>query len=86
MKQSEYTFGPVHRDIAEINAQPRSAPVSSLTFPTSVETITDVRFNASEPSVLASIGTDRTFTLYDIRTGKAERRVIMQVWFHAVQP
>lgn len=59
--------------------QCRSTPITNLTFPTSVETITDVRFNASEPSVLASIGTDRTFTLYDIRTGKAERRVVMQV-------
>jgi WD repeat and SOF domain-containing protein 1 len=57
----------------------RSAPISNLTFPTSTETITSVRFNLSESSVLASIGSDRTFTLYDIRTGKAERRVIMQV-------
>lgn len=38
-----------------------------------------MRFNLSESSVLASIGSDRTFTLYDIRTGKAERRVVMQV-------
>ena len=36
----------------------------------------------AESSVLASIGSDRTFTLYDIRTGKAERRVVMQVRFH----
>ncbi|EPQ51753.1 WD40 repeat-like protein [Gloeophyllum trabeum ATCC 11539] len=57
----------------------KSAPISDLTFPTSTETITSVRFNLSEPSVLASIGTDRTFTLYDIRTGKAERRTIMQM-------
>ncbi|THH17999.1 hypothetical protein EW146_g2929 [Bondarzewia mesenterica] len=57
----------------------KSAPVSNLTFPTSTETITAVRFNAAEPSVLASIGTDRTFALYDIRTGKAERRLIMQM-------
>ncbi|PPQ96444.1 hypothetical protein CVT26_005085 [Gymnopilus dilepis] len=57
----------------------KSAPISNLTFPTSTETVTSVRFNMSESSVLASIGTDRTFTLYDIRTGKAERRVVMQV-------
>ncbi len=57
----------------------RSAPISNLTFPTSTETISAVRFNLSESSVLASIGSDRTFTLYDIRTGKAERRVVMQV-------
>ena len=57
----------------------RSTPISDITFPTSTETITAVRFNLSEASVLASIGSDRTFTLYDIRTGKAERRVVMQV-------
>ena len=32
----------------------------------------------SEPSILASLGSDRTFTLYDIRTAKAERRIITQ--------
>ncbi|KAH6903107.1 snoRNA binding protein [Coprinopsis sp. MPI-PUGE-AT-0042] len=56
----------------------KSAPISNLTFPTSNETVSSVRFNLAEPSVLASVGSDRTFTLYDIRTGKAERRVVMQ--------
>ena len=59
----------------------RSAAVSNLTLPTATETVTAVRFNLSEASVLASIGSDRSFTLYDIRTGKAERRIIMQVCF-----
>ncbi|KAF7313773.1 WD-REPEATS-REGION domain-containing protein [Mycena chlorophos] len=57
----------------------KSLPISNLTFPTSVETITAVRFNLAEKSVLASVGSDRTFTLYDIRTGKAERRVVMNM-------
>jgi WD repeat and SOF domain-containing protein 1 len=51
-----------------------------ITFSTSAESVTRVRFNPSEPSVLASIGSDRTFILYDIRTGKAERRLVMQVF------
>ncbi|KAF8351947.1 WD40 repeat-like protein [Amanita rubescens] len=38
----------------------------------------------ASPSILASIGSDRTFTLYDIRTGKAERRVIMQMRSNAL--
>lgn len=46
-----------------------------------METVTDVKYNQSETSVLASVGTDRTMTLYDVRTGKAERRVRMQVGF-----
>jgi len=66
-------------NLVQIWDETKSAPVSNLTFPTSTETITAVRFNLSESSVLASIGSDRTFTLYDIRTGKAERRVIMQM-------
>jgi WD repeat and SOF domain-containing protein 1 len=53
-----------------------------ITFSTSAESVTGVRFNPSEPSVLASVGSDRTFILYDIRTGKAERRIVMQVYAH----
>ncbi|KIY49703.1 WD40 repeat-like protein [Fistulina hepatica ATCC 64428] len=65
--------------LVQIWDETRTAPVSDLTFPTSHESVTSVRFNLSESSVLASIGSDRTFTLYDIRTGKAERRVVMQM-------
>ena len=53
-----------------------------ITFSTSAESVTGVRFNPSEPSVLPSIGSDRTFILYDIRTGNAERRIVMQVYAH----
>ncbi|ODO10635.1 hypothetical protein I350_01232 [Cryptococcus amylolentus CBS 6273] len=56
----------------------RSAALSNLQFGNSMETVTQVRFNQSETSVLASIGNDRTMCLYDIRTGKAERRVVTQ--------
>ncbi|RSH85221.1 rRNA-processing protein sof1 [Saitozyma podzolica] len=56
----------------------RTAPVSTLAFGSSLETVTGVRFNQSETSVLASVGSDRTLCLYDIRTGKAERRIVMQ--------
>lgn len=66
-------------NIVQVWDETKSAPISNLTFPTSTETVSAVRFNLSESSVLASIGSDRTFTLYDIRTGKAERRVIMQM-------
>ncbi|KAJ6466967.1 WD40 repeat-like protein [Mycena sanguinolenta] len=66
-------------NLVQIWDETKSLPISNLTFPTSTETITSVRFNLSEASVLASVGSDRTFTLYDIRTGKAERRVVMQM-------
>ncbi|OJA18286.1 hypothetical protein AZE42_05876 [Rhizopogon vesiculosus] len=71
-------------NIVQIWDETKSAAISDLTFPTSTETITSVRFNMSETSVLGSIGSDRTFTLYDIRTGKAERRVIMQMRSNAL--
>ncbi|KAI0342518.1 WD40 repeat-like protein [Trametopsis cervina] len=70
--------------IVQVWDENKSAPISNLTFPTSTETISAVRFNLSESSVLASIGSDRTFTLYDIRTGKAERRVVMQMRSNAL--
>jgi WD repeat and SOF domain-containing protein 1 len=57
----------------------RSSPLSTLAFGSSMETVSGVKFNQSETSVLASIGNDRTMCLYDIRTGKAERRIMMQV-------
>ncbi|KDQ06192.1 hypothetical protein BOTBODRAFT_121821, partial [Botryobasidium botryosum FD-172 SS1] len=66
-------------NIVHIWDETKSTPISNLTFPTSNETITCVRFNLSESSILASAGTDRTLTLYDIRTGKAERRVVLQM-------
>jgi len=71
-------------NLVQIWDETKSAPISNLTFPTSTETITAVRFNLSESSVLASLGSDRTFTLYDIRTGKAERRVVMQMRSNAL--
>jgi WD repeat and SOF domain-containing protein 1 len=57
----------------------RSNPLSTLAFGSSLETVSGVRFNQSETSVLASVGNDRTLCLYDTRTGKAERRIVMQV-------
>ncbi|KAJ3850743.1 WD40 repeat-like protein [Lentinula lateritia] len=70
--------------LVQIWDETKSAPISNLTFPTSTETISSVRFNLSESSILASVGSDRTFTLYDIRTGKAERRVVMQMRANAL--
>lgn len=57
----------------------RTAPLSTLQFGSSMETVSGVKFNQSETSVLASVGNDRTMCLYDIRTGKAERRIVTQV-------
>lgn len=57
----------------------RTAPLSTLSFGGSMETVACVRFNQSETSVLASVGNERTMCLYDVRTGKAERRIVMNM-------
>uniref|UniRef100_A0A0W0FW67 Putative snoRNA binding protein n=1 Tax=Moniliophthora roreri TaxID=221103 RepID=A0A0W0FW67_MONRR len=62
----------------------KTSPISNLTFPTSTETVTSVRFNLSERSILATVGSDRTFALYDIRTSKPERRIVMQMRANAL--
>ncbi|KAG8951175.1 rRNA-processing protein sof1 [Tulasnella sp. 424] len=64
-------------DVVHIWDENKSSPISTLSFPTSTENITALKFNWSESSVLATTGTDRTFTLYDIRTAKAERRLVL---------
>lgn len=66
-------------NLVQLWDETKSVPVSNLTFGVSTETVDSLRFNASESSVLATAGSDRTLTIYDVRTGKAERRVIMQV-------
>ncbi|CAE6508267.1 unnamed protein product [Rhizoctonia solani] len=71
-------------NIVQLWNETKSSPVSDLTFPTSNETITTLRFNLAESSILATTGTDRTLTLYDLRTGKAERRLVMQMRANAL--
>ena len=44
-----------------------------------VDTISAVKFNQSETSVLASAGSDRTVSLYDLRSGKPISQVVMAV-------
>jgi WD repeat and SOF domain-containing protein 1 len=76
--RTDATFATASNSV-QIWDEQRTAPVSTLVFGGSSETVTSVRFNQSETSVLASVGGDRTMCLYDVRTGKAERRVMMQV-------
>lgn len=66
-------------NVVQVWDENRSSPLSTLQFGSSMETVNAVQFNQSETSVLASVGSDRTMCLYDIRTGKAERRVVMNM-------
>ncbi|KAI0306272.1 WD40-repeat-containing domain protein [Multifurca ochricompacta] len=48
--------------LVQIWDETKSASVMDITFSTSAESVTRVRFNPSEPSVLASISSDRTLS------------------------
>ncbi|KAJ3216923.1 rRNA-processing protein sof1 [Dinochytrium kinnereticum] len=60
----------------------RSEPICSLSW--GAETITTVKFNQTETSILASAGTDRTITLYDIRTNQPIQKAILALRTNAI--
>lgn len=56
----------------------RSTALLNLAHSATTETITSLKFHHSEPSLLGSIGSSRTFTLYDIRSSSPiERQIVM---------
>ncbi|KAJ1555827.1 rRNA-processing protein sof1 [Cladochytrium tenue] len=60
----------------------RADPVFTLAWGS--ETITSVRFNQTETSILASCGSDRTVTLYDLRTSKPLSKVVLALRTNAL--
>ncbi|XP_050208276.1 uncharacterized protein LOC126657611 [Mercurialis annua] len=54
----------------------RSQPVN--TFQWGTDTVISVRFNPGEPNLLASSGSDRSITLYDLRVSTPARKLIMR--------
>ncbi|KAJ3337616.1 rRNA-processing protein sof1 [Kappamyces sp. JEL0680] len=65
-----------------VRTDARSEPVSTMQWGS--ETITTVKFNQTETSVLASCGSDRTIVLYDIRTNSPVSKVIMKLKTNAI--
>lgn len=53
-------------------------PVQTLNWPTAIDTITDVSFNQTETSILASCAVDRSVILYDLRTGSPLHRNVLK--------
>ncbi|KAE8836281.1 hypothetical protein CFE70_000453 [Pyrenophora teres f. teres 0-1] len=51
--------------------------LSSLVWPSAIDTITDVKFNQVETSILASCATDRAVILYDARTNSPLHRTVL---------
>ncbi|KAG6419484.1 hypothetical protein SASPL_121706 [Salvia splendens] len=54
----------------------RSQPIN--TFEWGKDTAISVRFNPGEPNVLATSGSDRSITIYDLRLSSPARKIIMQ--------
>jgi len=55
----------------------RSEPVHSYEW--GADSVTTVRYNPAEPSLLASTGADRSVALYDVRTDSALRKVVLSM-------
>jgi WD repeat and SOF domain-containing protein 1 len=55
----------------------RQKPVTTLQW--GAETVTTVKFNQIETSILASAGTDRTLIMYDLRTGLPLTKLITKL-------
>ncbi|KAJ3287518.1 rRNA-processing protein sof1 [Borealophlyctis nickersoniae] len=60
----------------------RAEPVQSFSW--GAETVTSVKMNQTETNVLASCGTDRTITLYDLRTNSPLSKIVMAMRTNAI--
>lgn len=60
----------------------RSQPVNSFTWGN--DTVISVKFNPGEPDMLATSGSDRGITLYDLRMSSPARKIIMRTRTNAI--
>lgn len=60
------------------------APLQTLHWPTSTDTITTLAFNQTETSILASCATDRSIVLYDLRTSLPLTKTILRLASNAI--
>jgi len=79
--RSQNIFATASSDI-QIWDHSRAEPTQTFTW--GAETITTVRFNQTEVSILASAGTDRTITLYDLRTSSPLAKCILALRSNAI--
>uniref|UniRef100_K3WUS7 Sof1-like protein domain-containing protein n=1 Tax=Globisporangium ultimum (strain ATCC 200006 / CBS 805.95 / DAOM BR144) TaxID=431595 RepID=K3WUS7_GLOUD len=60
----------------------RSEPTHEFAW--GADSITAVKFNPAEASLLASTGSDRTITLYDVRVASSMRKIVMEMRSNAL--
>ena len=65
-------------------SRPSSAPVQTLHWPTSVDTINAVSFNQVETSIIASTASDRSLVMYDLRTASPLTKVTLSMSSNAL--
>ena len=63
---------------------PSTTPTQTLAWPTSTDTLTALSFNNLESSLLASTASDRSLTLYDLRTSTPLHRSVLTLASNAV--
>lgn len=68
--------------VVDIWDHSRSEPINSFAW--GADSIYSVRFNPSEPDVLATTASDRSIALYDLRMATPVRKVIMQTKSNSV--
>ena len=64
--------------------RPTSTPTQTLSWPTSIDTITALALNQTETSILASTATDRSLVLYDLRTSSPLHRSVLTLASNAI--
>ena len=69
-------------DKVDIWDEGRSEPISSFTW--GVESISHIKFNPVETTILATCGSDRSVTLYDIRQSSPLKKIILSMRSNAV--
>jgi WD repeat and SOF domain-containing protein 1 len=64
--------------------RPSSSAATKLSWPNSVDTITNVSFNQIETSILASCASDRSIVLYDLRTSSPLSKATLTLACNAI--
>ncbi|KAG2164194.1 hypothetical protein JADG_003933 [Aureobasidium aubasidani] len=64
--------------------RPNSAPLQTLQWPNSIDTITALKFNQTETSILASTATDRSLIFYDMRTSSPLHKSVLTLASNAI--
>lgn len=75
--RSKNAFAAASNVISIYDLERHNAAPEVLKWPTSTDTITNVKFNYVETSILASCATDRSIVIYDLRTSTPVTKTVL---------